>query len=116
MATSNFTEEMVVRLREVYDPSASESVRGEQIKLLADEFDLTTRHVIGKLTTEKNEDGESLYVPKARTATEPKAHVETRAEVTASIAEALGMQASELASLTRANLVEITALRDHLVD
>jgi len=103
---SAYSEEMVARLREVYDPEASEEVRDAQIDELVVEFGLSRRSVIGKLTSE------GLYVPREKVQSEPKEKAETREEIVNSIADALHINVEMLASFKRANRPDLLALRE----
>lgn len=56
--TVNYTDEMVARMREVYNPEATQDERDAQVKQLAEELGRSTRSIISKLSREK------LYVAK----------------------------------------------------
>lgn len=98
--TVNYTDEMVARLREVYDGSADEATRDEQVKALADELSKSAASIRAKLTRE------GIYVPKAKVE-KGKAGV-SKAEMVKAIALAFGVDEEKVESLEKANK---TALR-----
>lgn len=106
---SAYTDEMVERMREVYDPKATESVRDAQIDELVAEFGLSRRSVIGKLTSE------GLYVPREKVVSAPKEKAETREEIVNDIAHILNIANDQLSSFKRANRPDLLVLRDAIV-
>ena len=92
----NYTDEMVARLHEVYNPEASEAERDEQIIELAQELDRNTKSIRAKLVRE------GLYVKKeykAKTGERPA----TKETIVSDIARTLGVDAdSQLSGLEKA--------------
>jgi len=107
---SVYTDEMVARLAEVYKPDASDEIRRAQVDELAKEFGVSTRSVIGKLTTE------GLYTPYTKVESAPKEKAETRKEIVADIAGMLGLSADSLASFCFANKGDLEVARTALSD
>ena len=104
MTEVNYTDEMVARLREVYDPSADEDAREIQILALSEELGKNIRSIRAKLTRE------GVYVAKAAKAKADK--LPTKAELVTQIATALEVQEEAVESLekaTKAALLRIVA-------
>lgn len=97
--TVNYTDEMVARLKEVYDPSADEDTRKAQITQLANELGRKEASIRAKLTYEK------LYVPLEK-APAGKAPVRKSALVTA-IAEKMDVAEDVVGSLEKATKVTL---------
>ena len=91
----NYTDEMVARLNEVYDGSADEATRDEQIKALAAELDRSPASIRAKLTSE------GLYVPKTK-APAGKATVR-KSQLVAAIAAKMKVDEDILGSLEKVN-------------
>lgn len=95
----NYTDEMVARLHEVYQPDASEADREAQIVALSDELGKNIQSIRAKLTSE------GVYVPKAK-APAGKNTVR-KAVLVAAIAEKLGVHVETVESLEKANKVAL---------
>jgi hypothetical protein len=91
----NYTDEMVARLREGYDPSASDEVRRAQVAQLADELGKSAASIRAKLTSE------GIYVAYAK-APAGKNTVR-KATIVAAIAAQLGVNEEVVESLEKAN-------------
>jgi hypothetical protein len=101
-STVNYTDEMVARLRELYDPSANDAARAAQVAELAVELDRSQPSIRAKLTRE------GLYVPKAKAVA--KAKTPSKAEIVTMIAFKLAVDEDVVGSLekvTKNTLVRI---------
>ena len=109
---SKYTDEMIERMKVVYDPKASDDVRRAQVKELAAELnevsdeEITARSVIGKLTTE------GIYVPYSVVEKEVKPKAETRDEIVEDLASTLGLEVASIASFKRSNRGDLLTLRE----
>ena len=93
---TNYTDAMVTRLREHYDPLADEETRTRQVRELAEEFGKTPASVRSKLVREK------LYVAKEYK-TKTGAKPATKETIVGDIARVLGVDAdSQLSGLEKA--------------
>lgn len=98
----NYTDEMVARLHEVYDGSADEATRDEQVAALAEELGKSAASIRAKLGSE------GIYVAKAK-APSGKNTVR-KAELVAVVADKIGMDidaAGSLEKVTKAVLVKL---------
>ena len=89
----NYTDEMVARLHEVYDPKASEDERADQVQELAVELGKSAASIRAKLGSE------GVYVAKAK-APAGKNTVR-KAELVEDIAEKLDMDLDAAGSLEK---------------
>ena len=94
MSEVNYTDEMVARMKEVYDGAASPQARDLQVKQLADELGKSPASIRAKLTRER------VYVPKGPKAKGPKAI--RKAEIVNLIADKVGVNAEIVESLEKA--------------
>jgi len=104
---SKFTEQMVEKMVATYDSEASDTERRAQVKSLADEFNLTTRQIIGKLSTMPDRVTYTPYAAKA-----PRVRKATNIEIVGTIAEAIGSTVNDLASLERASKAALLAIAE----
>lgn len=93
--TVNYTDAMVERLHAVYDGSASESERDEQVKSLSAELDRSPASIRAKLTRE------GIYVPKAKAPAGK--NVIRKADLVRAIADSLDVHVEAVESLEKAN-------------
>lgn len=98
----NYSDEAVARLNEVYDGSADEATRKEQVAALAEELGKSAASIRAKLTRE------GLYVPMAK-APAGKASIRKSALVTA-IANAVGVDEDVIGSLEKATKVTLAII------
>lgn len=104
----NYTPEMVARLHEAYDGSASDNARRAQVAALADELGKSEASIRAKLTSE------GIYVPYAK-APAGKNSVRKAALVNA-IASQLGVHVEAVESLEKANKVALAMIYKALAD
>jgi len=100
--TPNYTDEMVARLHEVYDPQSSEAQREESVAQLADELNKKPASIRAKLTRE------GVYVAKAKV--EKAKAGPTKAMLVAAIAKTLAVDEDTVGSLEKANKNALTAV------
>jgi hypothetical protein len=103
----NYTDEMVARLHEVYDPQASDEVRQEQVKELAEELGRVPASIRAKLVREK------LYVPLTKAPAKPK--TPSKAVIVGVIAERLGVDEDVVGSLEKATKNTLIRIANALV-
>lgn len=106
--TQNYTDEQVDRMLEVYDPEANDEQREEQVQQLATEFDKSVRSVRAKLARE------GVYVAKSRGNGNKRRT--TKGEQVETIAHAIGVEKDQLATLEKANKVELARLMAGITD
>lgn len=95
----NYTQEMIDRMKEVYDPKASDEDRDAQVAELAAELDRKEASVRAKLVRE------GVYVAK----TKPSKNGGVRkADLVQSIADALEVDVDVIGSLEKATKVALT--------
>lgn len=97
--TVNYTEKMVSRLREVYDPQDSEENRNEQIAALSVELERSKPSIRAKLTSE------GLYVPKNKVPAGK--NTVRKAQLVTQIAEKLKVDEDVVGSLEKATKVTL---------
>lgn len=92
--TVNYTDAMVSRLHEVYDPEASEVEREAQIEQLSNELNKNKASIRAKLTRER------VYRPKAKVAKAPASP--RKATLVGLIASKLEVEEDVVGSLEKA--------------
>lgn len=105
MKKSKFTNEMIELMIATYNPDASDDERREQVKQLADKFGMSTRQIIGKLSTMPDRVTYQPYAAKA-----PKPRKATNMEIVRQIADNIGATVDELASLERASKAALNSV------
>jgi len=109
MGRITYTDEMVARLREVYQPGDTEESRVQAIELLMAEFEAPKSSVIGKLTTEQ------LYVPLVKVDKPKVDRGPTRLQLAKVIAAEIGLEVSDIPSFERINKKDLVTAVEALV-
>jgi hypothetical protein len=105
--TVKYTDEMVARLREVYDPSADQDERRSQVAALALELGKVQSSIIGKLYSM------GLYVPLQYV---PKTGKATKDDLVTRLEDLLGVHNGLLESFAKANKTALRLATDALTD
>lgn len=100
----NYTDEMVARMREVYDPTADVEARKAAVAELSEALGKPVKSIVSKLVRE------GLYVKAERTAKDG-APVETKEAIATEIGEILGLAENDASSLSKATKRALKAVR-----
>ena len=103
----NYTDEMIARLKEVYDGQDSEDARSAQVQQLATELDKAPASIRAKLVRE------GLYVAKDK-APKGKAGL-SKADLVSKIAHQLNVDEDIVGSLEKATKVSLTMVLKNLM-
>lgn len=101
----NFSDEQVSRMKEVYDPTASDSARSAQVDAIAVEMSKTRASIVAKLSSM------GIYQKKVRQ-DKTGAPVTTKQELVNAIRIFSGARDHELASLEKASKQDLKVLLD----
>jgi len=104
---SKFTTEMIARIAELYDHESPEVDRRAAIATLSEEFKLSTRSIIGKISTSPDL---FTWTPYSKAA--PKARKATNMELVRELATLTNIGVDTLVSLERSSKAAILALID----
>jgi len=94
--TPNYTDEMVARMKEAYDPSATAEDRKVTVEALADELKKPVKSIVAKLANMK------IYVKAERT-DKTGAEIVKKEDLATEIGETLNMTEADATSMAKAN-------------
>lgn len=107
--TVNYTPEQTQELVTAYVAAANDDARAEVVATFAEKFGRKVQSIRQKLVRE------NVYVKKERT-TKDGGPIENKEAIVADIAEAMGVDAEVMESLTKANKTVLMALRAALTE
>lgn len=107
---SNYTDENIARMKELYSAEADQAARDSALVDLAEEFGTSVASVRGKLSSM------GLYVAKSRAKRADGEASRTKAELVEALRGMLGIDNSELDSLVKATKGDLMLLHQRMVD